>query len=104
MSTRNYRTPDEEEGSYADSELPVDATIPKDDDRVDDDRVDNDRVDNDRFDDGKSGFENAADDVVGKAKEGLGKVTSNERLEAEGRAQQADVDLDRTRGDVDERY
>ena len=79
MSTRNYRTPDEEEGSYADSELPVDATIPKDDDRVDDDRVDNDRVDNDRFDDGKSGFENAADDVVGKAKEGLGKVTSNER-------------------------
>ena len=94
MSTRNYRTPDEEEGSYADSELPVDATIPKDDDRVD----------NDRFDDGKSGFENAADDVVGKAKEGLGKVTSNERLEAEGRAQQANVDLDRTRGDVDERY
>lgn len=91
MSTRNYRTP-EEEGSYADSELPVDATIPKDDDRFDD-----------RVDDGKGGFENATDDVVGKVKEGLGKVTHNERLEAEGEAQQTDADRDRTRGDVDER-
>lgn len=99
MSTRDSRTP-EEEGSYADSELPVDATIPKDDDRLDGD----DRLDDDRLDRGKGGFENATDDVVGKVKEGLGKVTGNERLEAEGEAQQADADPDRARRGVDERY
>lgn len=94
MSTRDYRTP-EEEGSYADSELPVDATIPKEAVRADD---------VDRSDDGEGGLGNTTDDVVGKVKEGLGKVTHNERLEAEGEAQQADADLDRTRGGVDGRH
>lgn len=36
---------------------------------------------------------NAADDLAGKAKEAAGKVTGNERLEAEGEAQQAKADL-----------
>ena len=33
-------------------------------------------------------IENTKDDLVGKAKEGTGKVTDNERLEAEGHADQ----------------
>ena len=33
--------------------------------------------------------ENAAEDLKGKAKEAVGKVTDNERLEAEGNADQA---------------
>jgi len=32
---------------------------------------------------------NTAEDLKGKAKEGIGKVTDNERLEAEGRADQS---------------
>lgn len=36
---------------------------------------------------------NAAQDVAGKVKEGAGKATDNERLEAEGRADQAEADL-----------
>lgn len=35
----------------------------------------------------------AAEDAVGHAKEGLGKATGNEKLEAEGRADQAKADL-----------
>jgi len=38
-------------------------------------------------------FENAAEDIAGKAKEATGKVTDNEELEAEGRADQAKADL-----------
>ena len=38
-------------------------------------------------------IENAKDDLVGKAKEGTGKVTDNERLEAEGKADQTTSDL-----------
>ena len=38
-------------------------------------------------------IENAKDDLVGKAKEGTGKVTDNERLEAEGKADQTKSDL-----------
>ena len=38
-------------------------------------------------------IENAKDDLVGKAKEGTGKVTDNERLEAEGQADQTKSDL-----------
>ena len=37
--------------------------------------------------------ENMKDDLVGKSKEGAGKVTDNERLEAEGRADQSMADL-----------
>lgn len=32
---------------------------------------------------------NAAQDVAGKVKEGVGKLTDNERMEAEGKADQA---------------
>ncbi|WP_368498110.1 CsbD family protein [Herbiconiux sp. A18JL235] len=35
---------------------------------------------------------NAAEDIAGKAKEGLGKATGNEKLEAEGKADQAKAD------------
>ena len=38
-------------------------------------------------------IENAKDELVGKGKEAAGKVTDNERLEAEGRAQQAEADV-----------
>ena len=38
-------------------------------------------------------IENMKDDVTGKAKEGTGKVTDNERLEAEGRTDQSKADL-----------
>jgi uncharacterized protein YjbJ (UPF0337 family) len=34
-------------------------------------------------------IKNAAEDIAGKAKETTGKVTGNERLEAEGKADQA---------------
>ena len=37
--------------------------------------------------------ENMKDDLVGKSKEGAGKATDNERLEAEGRADQSKADL-----------
>jgi uncharacterized protein YjbJ (UPF0337 family) len=36
---------------------------------------------------------NAAKSAAGKLKEGAGKATDNERLEAEGRAEQASADL-----------
>ncbi|MFQ6172786.1 CsbD family protein [Oryzobacter sp. R7] len=39
-------------------------------------------------------IENAKDDLVGKGKEATGKATDNERLEAEGRVEQAEADLD----------
>jgi uncharacterized protein YjbJ (UPF0337 family) len=35
---------------------------------------------------------NAAQDLAGKAKETVGKATDNERLEAEGRADQTEAD------------
>lgn len=34
-------------------------------------------------------IKNAAQDIAGKAKEAVGKVTDNEKLEAEGKADQA---------------
>jgi uncharacterized protein YjbJ (UPF0337 family) len=34
-------------------------------------------------------IKNAAEDIAGKAKEAFGKVTDNERLEAEGQADQS---------------
>ncbi|NHB84513.1 CsbD family protein [Tessaracoccus sp. HDW20] len=36
---------------------------------------------------------NAAQEAAGKLKEGVGKATDNERLEAEGRADQAKADV-----------
>lgn len=38
-------------------------------------------------------IENAAQDAGGKAKEGVGKATGDERLEAEGKGDQAKADL-----------
>lgn len=38
-------------------------------------------------------IENTKDDLVGQGKEAAGKVTDNERLEAEGRAEQSKADL-----------
>ncbi|QJU55188.1 CsbD family protein [Herbiconiux sp. KACC 21604] len=35
---------------------------------------------------------NAAEDIAGKAKEGFGKATGNEKLEAEGKADQTKAD------------
>lgn len=37
-------------------------------------------------------LDNAKDDLQGKAKEAAGKVTDNERLEAEGKGEQAQAD------------
>ena len=38
-------------------------------------------------------IENTKDDLMGKGKEATGKVTDNERLEAEGRADQSKSDM-----------
>ena len=38
-------------------------------------------------------IENMKDDLTGKGKEAAGKATDNERLEAEGRGDQASADL-----------
>ncbi len=38
-------------------------------------------------------IKNAAEDIGGKAKEAAGKVSGNERLEAEGQADQAKADV-----------
>ena len=38
-------------------------------------------------------MENTAEDLKGKAKEATGKVTDNERLEAEGKTDQAKADM-----------
>lgn len=91
MSTRNHRTPDEEEGTYVDSDLPVDAITPNEDDRTDDENR-------------KGKLEHGAEDVAGKVKEGFGKITHNEKLEAEGEAEQAEAHLKQTRDAADESY
>ena len=38
-------------------------------------------------------LDNATDKVTGEAKEATGKVTDNERLEAEGKADQSEADI-----------
>ncbi|MDJ1114485.1 CsbD family protein [Microbacterium dauci] len=38
-------------------------------------------------------IKNAAQDLTGKAKEGAGRATDNERLEAEGQADQTEANL-----------
>ena len=42
---------------------------------------------------GADDIKNTAEKAGGKIKEGVGKVTDNEKLEAEGRADQAKADL-----------
>lgn len=43
---------------------------------------------------------NAAEEVAGKVKEGWGKLTDDERLEAEGKAEQAQADLKQAGEDI----
>ncbi|WP_082553430.1 MULTISPECIES: CsbD family protein [unclassified Phycicoccus] len=43
---------------------------------------------------------NAAQDLTGKAKEAIGDATNNERLEAEGQADQAEAKVKKTGEDV----
>lgn len=45
-------------------------------------------------------IKNAAEDIAGKAKEAAGKVTGNESLEAEGKADQASAKVKKTGEDV----
>lgn len=45
-------------------------------------------------------IKNAAQDLAGKAKEAAGKATDNERLEAEGKADQAKAEVKKTGEDV----
>jgi uncharacterized protein YjbJ (UPF0337 family) len=42
----------------------------------------------------------ATNDAIGNVKEGLGKATNNDKLTAEGKAQQAKADAQRVAGDV----
>ena len=45
-------------------------------------------------------IQNAAQDIAGKAKEAAGKVTNNEKLEAEGKTDQAAASVKKTGEDV----
>lgn len=47
---------------------------------------------------------NAAEDLGGKVKEGVGKLTGNERLEAEGEAQQVKADAKKVGEDVKDAF
>jgi len=49
-------------------------------------------------------IKNAAEDLAGKAKEGLGKATDNERLEAEGHADQSKANLKKAGEDVKDAF
>ena len=49
-------------------------------------------------------MENTAEDLKGKAKEATGKVTDNERLEAEGKIDQAKADMKNTVEDVKDAF
>ena len=49
-------------------------------------------------------IKNAAQDLAGKAKEGLGKATDNERLEAEGNADQTEANLKKAGEDVKDAF
>jgi len=49
-------------------------------------------------------IKNAAQDLTGKAKEGLGKATDNERLEAEGNADQTEANLKKAGEDVKDAF
>jgi uncharacterized protein YjbJ (UPF0337 family) len=49
-------------------------------------------------------IQNAAEDLGGKAKETAGKMTDDERLEAEGKADQAKADLKNAAEDVKDAF
>jgi uncharacterized protein YjbJ (UPF0337 family) len=49
-------------------------------------------------------MENTAEDLKGKTKEAAGKVTDNERLEAEGKMDQAKADMKNTAEDVKDAF
>ena len=49
-------------------------------------------------------MENTGEDLKGKAKEATGKVTDNERLEAEGKMDQAKADMKNTVEDVKDAF
>lgn len=49
-------------------------------------------------------IKNAAEEAKGKAKEVVGDVTGNERLEAEGRAEKARADLKQAGEDVKDAF
>ena len=49
-------------------------------------------------------IENTAEDLKGKTKEAAGKVTDNERLEAEGKMDQAKADMKNTVEDVKDAF
>ena len=49
-------------------------------------------------------IQNTAQDLAGKAKEGLGKATDNERLEAEGKADQTEANLKKAGEDVKDAF
>lgn len=49
-------------------------------------------------------MENAAEDLKGKAKEGAGKVSGNEKLEAEGKTDQAVADVKKAGEDVKDAF
>lgn len=52
----------------------------------------------------KDKAQNAKDDLVGKAKEATGKVTDDERLEAEGDLEQRKADLKRAGENVKDAF
>ncbi|MGG5259312.1 CsbD family protein [Phycicoccus avicenniae] len=49
-------------------------------------------------------IENIKDDLTGKSKEAAGKATDNERLEAEGRADQTKADLNKAGENVKDAF
>ena len=49
-------------------------------------------------------IENTAEDLTGKTTEAAGKVTDNERLEAEGKMDQAKADMKNTAEDVKDAF
>ena len=49
-------------------------------------------------------IKNAAEDLAGKAKETIGKVTDNDKLAAEGQADQAKADVKKTGEDVKDAF
>lgn len=49
-------------------------------------------------------IKNAAQDVAGKAKEAIGKATDNDKLEAEGRADQVKADAKKAGEDVKDAF
>lgn len=49
-------------------------------------------------------IKNAAQDIAGKAKEAIGKATDNDKLEAEGRADQVKADAKKAGEDVKDAF